>query len=142
MEILTPDRVRDAVIRFAATYSAKDLDALLGLISSDDNVIVIGSGADEVRIGADAVRAQYQRDLTEADELHLDVGSTRATIRGEVAWAYVEPILTATVGGQQVTMPLRMTVVLVAEREDVLIHHVHISVAFSEQQPGRSFPSP
>ena len=142
MSTLTRGQVEDVLTRFAAAYAAKDVAGLLALMSTDSDVMVVGTGADEVRVGVDAIRAQYERDIGEVDEIALAIGSKRVTVHGDAAWVYAEATLTAASGGQQIAVPpLRMTIVLAADGNDVLIKHVHVSVAWGEQQEGKSFPS-
>lgn len=124
---------------FAAAYSAGDAEAVMALISKDPDSVLVGTGADEVRIGPGQIRQQVERDLGQAEGIEMQLGEVRVSGRGNVAWALAEPVVIATVGGEHIRMPTRLTVTLVNDNGTWLIHAGHLSVAFAEQQPGESF---
>jgi uncharacterized protein (TIGR02246 family) len=131
--------VQAVLDKFAAAYSRGDLEGAMSLISSDPDVVLCGTGTDEVCLGPDQIRTQMARDLTQADEVRLALGTSRISGRGDVAWAFSEPVVTASVDRQQITMPVRMSVVLVKGNGQWLIHNAHLSVAFAAQEEGHSF---
>jgi len=124
---------------FAAAYSSRDADAVTRFFSTDPDAVMVGTGPDEIRIGPEQFREQIERDLSQADGIELHLGDVRVSGRGEVAWAFAQPVVTATVGGERMTMPMRMTLVLVQEDGGWRIHDVHLSVALAEQEAGESF---
>jgi uncharacterized protein (TIGR02246 family) len=124
---------------FVAAYTAKDVDAVSRLFTRDRDAVMVGTGADEIRIGPEQIRAQIERDLSQAERIELHLGDLRVSGRGDVAWAFAQPVVTATVGGQEMRMPMRMTLVLVDENGQWLIHSGHLSVALADQQAGESF---
>jgi uncharacterized protein (TIGR02246 family) len=125
--------------QFAAAYSAKDVAGVLALVSSDADAVLVGTGGDEIRIGPDQIREQMERDLSQADEIELEMGTVRVTTRGEVAWAFAEPTVVATIQGAKHQMPVRMTTILVVQDGRLVIHSGHLSVAFAAQEAGESF---
>jgi ketosteroid isomerase-like protein len=136
---LTAANVTELFDRFGTAYSAKDVDAVMQLISTDPDTVMVGTGADEVRIGPDEIRRQVEQDVGQADELSLTLGTTRVSVRGEVAWAFAEPVVEVTAGGEHVRMPMRLTAVVTAEADRLVIRSAHVSVAFAEQEAGQSF---
>ena len=131
--------IRKVLDEFAAAYSARDADAVLSFFSDDPRGVLVGTGADEVRIGPAQAREQIERDLGQAESIELHLGDVMVSGHGDVAWTFAEPVVTATVGGQKLRMPVRMTLVLVQERGDWRIHSGHLSVAAAEQAAGESF---
>jgi ketosteroid isomerase-like protein len=131
--------VQKLLDEFAAAYSAKDTGATLALISSDPDSVLVGTGSDEVRVGPDQVREQIERDLSQADEIILELGPVRVSTRGEVAWAFAEPTVVATIDGVAHRMAVRLSAVLVIEDGRLVIHSGHLSVAFAAQEAGQSF---
>jgi ketosteroid isomerase-like protein len=125
--------------RFAVAYGAKDVEGVLGLISSDPDTVLVGTGDDEIRIGPDQIREQIERDLSQAEDVTLELGPVRVSIHGDVAWAFAEPTVVATVQGAEHRMSVRMTTILVVEDGQLLIRGGHLSVAFAGQEPGESF---
>jgi len=136
--------VDDAAIRkvldeFAAAYTARDADSVVRFFTDDPDGVMVGTGPDEIRIGPEQVRRQIDRDLSQAESIELHLGEVKVSGRGDVAWTFAQPVVTATVGDEQMRMPLRMTLVLVQDNGDWRIHSGHLSVARSEQQAGESF---
>jgi ketosteroid isomerase-like protein len=133
--------VLKAIQDFFAVYSVGDAGAVMALMSRDPDSVVVGTGADEIRIGPEQIRAQVERDLGQAEHLAMQLGDVRVSGRGDVAWAMAEPLVIATVGGEPIRMPTRLTVTLVNDGGRWLIHSLHLSVAFAGQQSGESFPT-
>jgi uncharacterized protein (TIGR02246 family) len=136
--------VDDAAIRkvldeFAAAYTARDADSVVRFFTDDPDGVMVGTGPDEIRIGPEQVRRQIDRDLSQAESIELHLGDLKVSGRGDVAWTFAQPVVTATVGDEQMRMPLRMTLVLVQDNGDWRIHSGHLSVALAEQQAGESF---
>jgi uncharacterized protein (TIGR02246 family) len=124
---------------FAAAYTAMDADAVARFFTADPDLVMVGTGADEIRIGPEQVREQIGRDLSQADRIELHLGDLNISGRGDVAWVFAQPEVTATVGGDQLRMPLRMTLVLVQDNGEWRIHSGHLSAALAEQPEGQSF---
>jgi uncharacterized protein (TIGR02246 family) len=136
--------VDDAAIRkvidgFAAAYTAKDAESVLTFFTDDPGGVMVGTGADEIRIGPAQFREQMERDLSQAESIELHLGDVKVSGRGEVAWTFAQPVVTATVGDDQIRMPIRMTMVLVQQDGEWRIHSAHLSAALAEQQAGESF---
>lgn len=124
---------------FAAAYTAKDADAVAQFFTDDPDAVMVGTGPDEIRIGPAQFREQIERDLSQAEGIQLQLGDVKVCGRGDVAWTFAQPVVTASVGDEQMRMPMRMTLVLVQENGDWRIHSGHLSVALAEQQAGESF---
>jgi uncharacterized protein (TIGR02246 family) len=139
MSAVDDGAIRKVLDEFAAAYAAKDADSAARLFTDDPDGVVVGTGPDEIRIGPEQVRVQIDRDLSQAESIELDLGDVMVSGRGDVAWTFAAPVVTVTVGGEQMRMPLRMTLVLVQQRGDWRIHSGHLSVALAEQQAGESF---
>jgi ketosteroid isomerase-like protein len=104
------------------------------------DVMTIGTGADEVRFGIDGYREQAERDLSQAESLDASFDNLRVSTHGDVAFAYVEPVIRATVGGQSLTLDgLRATFGLVRTPDGWRLAQGHLSVPDSQQEPGQSF---
>ena len=53
-------------------YSQQDLDGALAVIAPDDDVVGIGTGPDEWRVGPEEFRAQLERDFAQSEALSID----------------------------------------------------------------------
>lgn len=126
---------------FAAAYTAKNAESVVRFFTDDPDGVMVGTGPDEIRIGPEQLREQIERDLSQAEDIELHLGNVRVSGRGEVAWTFAQPVVTATVGDERmrIWMPMRMTLVLVQQNGDWRIHSGHLSVALAEQQAGESF---
>ncbi|MDP9221553.1 MAG: nuclear transport factor 2 family protein [Actinomycetota bacterium] len=131
--------VQRAMDEWAAAYAAKDVERLMGLLASGDDLVLVGTGSDEVCVTRDEIRQQATRDFAQADEVRLDVGKLRVSGRGDVSWAFAEPTVTVRAGGEQIHMAVRLTAVFVREGEDWRMSSAHLSVPSAAQAEGRSY---
>src|SRR5689334_20851955 len=99
------------VNRFTEAYRTRDRDALLAVIAPDADAMLFGTGADERRIGPAEILAQAERDWSQSDAATFDFSWTSVSAAGTVAWVAAEGVVRATAGGQEVTLPIRMTMV-------------------------------
>ena len=101
--------VRGVLDRFAATYSAKDPAGVLACFDVGQDGVLIGTGADEWRVGDAAVRAQVERDFAQADSLSIKYGELRIDGTDEVAWFAAKATVQASIGGEPFKSALRLT---------------------------------
>lgn len=131
--------IRKVLDEFAAAYASRNVDAVIRCFVREPDMVMVGTGADEIRIGPDQLREQIERDLSQAERLELQLGEIHVSGRDDVAWTFAQPVVTAMVDGEQVRMPLRMTLVLVHDQGQWLVHSGHLSAALAAQQPGQSY---
>jgi uncharacterized protein (TIGR02246 family) len=142
-EIGAERELRAMLQEWADAYGRKEADAYAAMFSDRDDVIVFGTGADEVRVGPQEIAEQARRDFAQADRLAARLGDVRITVAGDLAWAMMsDAIVEATVAGQDQVFPLRITTVLRRSDGRWLIEHAHISAPMATQAPGQSFPAP
>jgi ketosteroid isomerase-like protein len=113
-------------------YAKRDLDGALAVIAPDDDVVAIGTGADEWRVGREQVRAQMERDFAQAEALVVSEA-------GAVAWVAGQATVQARVDGQDLALAGRFTAVLEHRGDKWLLMQTHFSVPAAEQAEGRSF---
>ena len=126
--------------QFVQRYGAMDADGVVALFAEDDAVLV-GTGADEVRFGLGDIRTQVERDISQADEISLLIENPRINVAGNAAFAYADANFVGTVGGESLEIPVRLTVGLVHGEHGWRITQWHGSVAYGAQDEGESFPS-
>jgi ketosteroid isomerase-like protein len=131
--------VQSAIEAFMAAYAARDLDGVMSSFSSRDDVMMYGTGADEKRIGADALEAQVQRDWAQSDAASMTSDWMHVSGSGNVAWAAVDGSFDVTVEGQEMHIPARMTIVLEKEKGRWMIVQAHFSMPAATQEEGESF---
>ena len=123
----------------AARYGAKDADGVMAAFSGEDTVIV-GTGVDEVRIGAADARAQVERDMAQSDDLSFGIDNLRVNGFGDSAFAYADVTFSGSAGGASFKIPARLTSGLVRTGDGWRIVQFHVSVPYAEQAEGESFP--
>jgi uncharacterized protein (TIGR02246 family) len=139
MSAVDVDAISKVLDEFVAAYTTMDPDSVARFFTDDPNAVLVGTGPDEIRIGPEQLREQIERDLSHADSIEFHLGDVKISGRGDVAWTFAQPVLTATVGDEQMRMPMRMTLVLVQDQGEWRVHSSHLSVAMAEQQIGESF---
>ena len=93
-------------------YSRRDVDGALAVIAPDDDVVGIGTGPDEWRVGPEEFKAQLDRDFAQADGLSVDYEPLVISEAGPVAWVAGRARVQARVEGQDVTLTCGVVVEL------------------------------
>jgi ketosteroid isomerase-like protein len=133
--------IRDALDRFSQAYSAKDADGVMKLFAADEDVQIVGTGADEIRRNRDEVRQQVERDFAQSDRLAVVLGEPHVSSVGDVAWALGSCTVEASAGGENVALDARLTAVFERRGGEWLMRQVHLSVPMAGQESGESFPT-
>src|SRR6478672_1914543 len=84
---------------FLEAYRRRDADHLMTLAAPDADVILIGTGADERRVGSAEIRAQAERDWSQSDSAMFDFNWNSVSAAGSVAWVASEGVVRASAGG-------------------------------------------
>ncbi len=109
--------IEAVVRRMADRYAAKDPDGVLVLFA-DDEPMVVGTGADEVRFGLAEIRTQVERDLVHADSISMAFEDLSVKVVGDAASALADAAFAGSVGGEDFRLPVRLTVGLVKSGTD------------------------
>jgi ketosteroid isomerase-like protein len=123
-------------------YARKDIDACLGLWTSDPDLVAIGTGADELRLGPEELRRGLRRDFEQAENIEITTEWLRISAAGNVAWSAANVRLTATVSGDTATLLCRLTNVYEKRNGTWRIMLLHLSLPAAEQESGHSWPKP
>ena len=122
------------------SFSKRDLDSGLAIFAPDPDVVFIGTGEDEKRIGLAEIRAEFERAFSQSEAANIELGWYSVSQAGQVAWLAADAYVKATVGGQEVSFPVRFTTVF-EQREGIwLVVQSHDSVPAAGQQEGESWP--
>ncbi len=122
-------------------YDKKDIDGMLDLFASDPDVVCIGTGKDEKRVGPKEIRAQFERDFSQCDSISCKLGWYMISAVGTVAWVAADYLVDVTINGQKSELTMRTSIVLEQRDQKWLIVHMHGSAPMQEQEAGESFPS-
>ena len=135
----TQAAVEATLKQWADAYSKRDLDRALALIAPDDDVVGIGTGQDEWRVGPEEFKAQLERDFSQAETLAVAYEPAVVSEAGPVAWVAGRATVQARVDGQDLTLTGRFTAVLERRGGRWLLMQTHFSLPAAEQAEGRSF---
>ena len=122
-------------------YKKHDIDGLLALYASDHDMITIGTGIDEKRIGLVGRRAQLERDFAQVEEISIEIIWHSVSTAGSVAWVASDVIARGKVGDKGTSIPMRATFVLEKRNGKWLIMQSHISIPSMAQKEGDSWPA-
>jgi ketosteroid isomerase-like protein len=126
---------------FADAWASRDIDAVLGLFGPDPDVVVIGSGLEEKRLGRAELREQLLRDWAQSDPVSVEFGWHLVSASGVVAWMTADMVVHAGIAGKRMTFPGRLTAVLEKRRGMWKWMQLHFSLPAVDQAKGESFPA-
>lgn len=121
--------------RFANAYAHRDKDALLALFTPDPEVLLLGTGPNEKCLGLEEIAAQAERDWAQSENLSLDFTWHSVCAKGPVAWVATEGVARITTAEDNLTLPLRWTVVMEERNGQWLIAQSHASLPISGKLP-------
>jgi ketosteroid isomerase-like protein len=135
----TQAAVQATLQQWKDAYSRRDLDGALAVIAPDEDVVGIGTGPDEWRIGPGEFKAQLERGFAQAEALSVAYEPLVVSEAGPVAWVAGRASVQARVEGQDLTLTGRFTAVLEQRGDRWLLVQTHFSLPAAEQAEGRSF---
>ena len=127
--------------RYSRAYAKHDLVGILGLFAQDSDVVLIGTGADEKRIGFEEVKAQFERNFGETETSTIAWRWHKVSILREMAWVAADAAIEVIVQGRKTQFPIRMTIVLERRDGSWLWVHRHASVPAPSQVTGTAYPT-
>jgi ketosteroid isomerase-like protein len=135
----TQAAVQATLQQWKDAYTQRDLDRALAVIAPDDDVVGIGTGPDEWRVGPEEYRAQIERDFAQSEALSLNYEPLVVSEAGPVAWVAGRATVQARIDGQDLTLTGRFTAVLEQRGDRWLLMQTHFSLpAASRPRAGRS----
>jgi uncharacterized protein (TIGR02246 family) len=135
----TQAAVQATLQQWKDAYSRRDVDGVLAVMAPDADVVGIGTGPDEWRVGAEAFKAQLARDFAQSEALSVDYEPLVVSEAGPVAWVAGRARVRVRVEGQELTLAGRFTAVLEQRGDRWLLMQTHFSLPAAEQAEGRSF---
>jgi uncharacterized protein (TIGR02246 family) len=137
----TEAAVMNVMTQFAEAFSKRDLNASLALLVPDPDVVFIGTGGDEKRIGLAEIKALFERDFAQFEDASLKLAQPSVSAAGSVAWVVADLILRAKTGGREISLQARSTAVLERREGRWLIAQSHASLPATGQAEGEAFPT-
>lgn len=140
-DIKTEAEVMAVLNQLMEAYKKQDLDGALELYAPDPDVVTIGTGIDEKRIGLADRKAQLERDFAQVKDISIQLGWHSISAAGSVAWVAADITARGRVGGQETSVPMRTTMVLERRGNRWLIVQGHSSLPAASQKEGESWPT-
>ncbi len=137
----TEKEVMATLQTFADACASRDVDAVLGLFGPDPDVVVIGSGLDEKRLGRAELREQLLRDWAQSDAVSVEFGWHMVSASGVVAWVTADMVVHVRIAGKHMTFPGRLTVVLEKRRGLWKWMQSHFSLPAVDHAKGALLPA-
>jgi ketosteroid isomerase-like protein len=135
----TQAAVQATLQQWKDAYSRRDVDGALAVMAPDADVVGIGTGPDEWRVGPEEFKAQLERDFAQSEALSVDYEPLVVSEAGPVAWVAGRASVQARVEGQDVSLTGRFTAVLEQRGDRWLLVQTHFSLPAAEQAEGQSF---
>jgi ketosteroid isomerase-like protein len=132
--------VESTLDKVAEAFEERDLDKMMSLFSSDEDIIVIGTGADEKKVGKSEARSLFKRDWSQSEASSIVYNWKSISVEGKFAWATTEATFYARIGSREIHLPTRMTIIMKKLAKEWQIVHWHASVPAFGQQIGESWP--
>jgi ketosteroid isomerase-like protein len=136
----TEAEVMNVMNQSMEAFVKRDVDALMRLYAPDPDLVVIGTGGDEKRVGLAEIKALFKRDFTQFEDASFKFGWHSVSAAGSVAWVAVDLILNLKARGQEVSFQVRLTNVLEQRGKKWLIVQAHGSLPAAGQKAGEAFP--
>lgn len=126
--------------RFMEAYAKRDREGLMDLFAPDPDVILIGTGVDEKRIGRHEIEMQAHRDWAQSEYAYFELVNYTISGAGPVAWLVADMVANAQSASESVRFLVRQTLIFEQREGRWLIMHLHTSMPSLQQDWGESFP--
>jgi ketosteroid isomerase-like protein len=137
----TEAAVMSVINQLIEAFNKRDLDSGLALFVPDPDMVIYGTGADEKGMGLAGAKADWERAFSQSEASSIELGWSSVSAAGSVAWVAADCIMRAKVRGQEISFPIRVTMVLERRKGRWLVVHSHVSVPSARQKEGESWPT-
>lgn len=132
--------IMETLDAYAKAYCAKDIDALMHVFASGENISLIGTGSDELCAGRDEVKTVFLRNFDEATATRFEWHWSDFIVAGDSAVVAISLTIHLNYQGNDLKVPIRWTVALINEMGRWVWLHRHASSAASSQNEGQAYP--
>lgn len=126
---------------YSAAYCTKDIDALMNVFDDTENISLIGTGADELCGGREAVKAVFLRNFEEATANQFEWHWKHIIVSGDQAVVAITLTIHLDYQGEALKVPVRWTVALKKKQGRWVWLHRNASAAASSQDEGTAYPT-
>ena len=137
----TEAEVMAVVNQVKEAFNKRDLNSIPLLFAPDPDVIFYGTGADEKGIGLDGVKADWERAFAQSDASSMELLWSSVSAAGSAAWGAFDGFARVSVKRQEISFPIRFTMVLERRDGQWFIVQSHASTPSAGQKEGESWPT-
>lgn len=121
-------------------YKLGNVDRLTSVFYKED-VSLIGTAIDEVRVGIEAIQYQFQRDIEQTSFRDVSLSEPQIFLHGNISYVICNLIFIGeTIEGEDFVMKGRYSAMLEKNGDKWLMRHGHCSVPDYDVSEGESFP--
>ena len=134
------EAIIDVLHELEQGYKLGSVDRLTSAFYKED-VSLIGTAVDEVRLGIEEVRYQFQRDIEQTSFRDVSLSEPQIFLHGNISYVICNLIFIGeTIEGEDFAMKGRYSAMLEKNEGKWLIRHIHCSVPDYDISEGESFP--
>ena len=133
-------RILATLDEYAAAYCAKDLDRLMAIFVDGEGLSLIGTGADELCAGREAVSAVFAWNFRDATATRFEWDWRDVAVHGDAATVAATMNIHLETDDGKLSVPVRWTVSLILVDGDWRWVHRHASSAAVSQEAGTAYP--
>jgi len=137
---MTIKAIQSTLEDYAKAYCAKDIDSLMSVFDDSDNISLVGTGSDEFCVGRAEIKNLFLRNFGEATAYKFEWSRIDTRISDNHAVVSARIIIHLECDGNQLSVPIRWTVVLINKNNRWLWIHRNASIAASTQNEGDAYP--
>ncbi len=119
--------IRDFFEEFVNAYPKEEIQRYLNLFSQDENLVMFGTA--EKWLGWEKYKNAPAEEKKRFEEISLSYDWLKVNSLGDVGWIAAEVIVTLKIGVEIITLPARLTGVVVKKDGNWKIVQGHISVS-------------
>ncbi len=134
------DQIMATLEEYAAVYCAKDLERLMAIFVDGEDISLIGTGADELCSGREAVASVFERNFRDATATQFEWRWRDIAVHGTAATVAITLNIHLDTDSGKLIVPVRWTVSLVLIDGQWRWVHRHASSAAISQEDGTAYP--
>jgi ketosteroid isomerase-like protein len=78
--------VRDTIDRFSEAVKNRNIDEVAKIVAHEKDIVFYGSQAGDKTVGWPAIKASFEEQFAEAEEIDSEILDTHVYVAGEMAW--------------------------------------------------------
>lgn len=136
---MVKDEIQNAIKEFTDAYCNKDFSKVRSCQLNDKQVMLIGSGADELYFSLDDLKRACERDWSQADIQDIEISDLTVESEYDSAWCFCNAVFKLQIDKKPLDIKYRWTLVFIKREGKWKMAQSHLSVPATDQPEGSSF---